>query len=183
MTPILHGTTYHFRSWFNDMSSKPRNKKHNSKGRYFRVANILLSPLVLVYVAGQNDSEVLCWNLKRNRRERVGNATALAVCDTPMPWSMFCGITCRRQDGQVYIKGETLVAPHPVKQEQITNDCNEKHKELLKTCNPAHRLTAFWIASPVGAELSEELISRLVTEYKADEFQAPWEIDQQGAVA
>ncbi|GGY87771.1 hypothetical protein [Shewanella fodinae] len=159
-------------------SSKPH--KTLAK-RYYNVARALLRDLVVVFVAGKNDSKVQVWNRKRGKIEFIGKPTALAISDTPMPWSVLCAVTCRRQDGQQYMRTEELAAPHPITQAQIAKHCNELHMQLLKACNPMHRLTAAWIAVPTGEELPMEEVDRIITVLGAYEFLAQWEADEVAA--
>jgi hypothetical protein len=154
------------------MASRP-NK--TAAKRYFRVAQALVKDLLVVFVAGQNDGYVNCWNRKRKRVERITRPTAMAIADVPYPWMVCCAVTGRRQDGEQYAKLEWLAAPHNITQSQIAKHCNELHQQLLAKFNPMHKLTAAWVASPRGEMLDEKEIDEIITALGAYEFLAKWE--------
>lgn len=154
------------------MASRPN---RTAKKRFETIARIVTKDLLIVFVAGKNDSKVKVWNRKHNRVERLTEVTAGAIADVAYKWVMHCAVTGRRQDGQEYMKLEVLTPPHPVMQSQISNSCNELHKEMLARFNKIHQLTAAWIASPHGDELPEAEVDQIITHFGAFDFIAEWE--------
>jgi len=151
-----------------------RPKKTLAK-RYYRVAQALMKNILLVFVAGKNDSMVIAWNRKHRREEPVGMALAGAIADGIYPWVIHCAVTGRRQDGQQYMKLEYLASPHPTMQSQISASCNELHKSMLAEFNKVHQLTAAWVASPRGEELDPAEVDGIITSAGAYDFFAQWE--------
>jgi hypothetical protein len=145
--------------------------------RYYNVARAVLKNRLVVFVAGKNDGRVNVWNTKKGSIEPISRTVASAICDTPLPWYLMCVVTCRRQDGQQYMKIEELAVPHPVTQSQIAKSCNSLHIELVRKCNPEHRLTAAWVGSPKGEELHPLLVDDILTNMGAYDFQAKWECE------
>ncbi len=156
------------------MASRPHK---TAAKRYYTIARLVVKDLLIVFVAGQNDSKVQAWNRKKKRIERISETLAGAIADVPHKWLQHCIVTGRRQDGQEYSKLEILAPPHPVMQSQIANSCNELHKEMLTKFNKMHQLTAAWIVSPVGEELNDTELNEILTKFGAYDFKAQWECE------
>lgn len=152
-------------------------KKHCTTKRHNRVASAVLKDLILVFVAG-NEMGVRLMHRRKQVFVRCTELMADSISDCQFKWSVFCAITCRRQDGQQYMQSEAYNFTQPYRQSFICGYLNERHKELLHETNPAHRAGAGWIACPNGVEISEAEAAEILTKAGAWEFLAKWESEE-----
>lgn len=150
-------------------------KKHNMTKRHERTAKACLKGLVVAFVAGQADGMAQLVNRRTMRPVACGQATADALALCQFKWSVFCAVTCRRQDGQEYMQSEFFKFEQPYRQSGLCEYLNDKHKTMLKGANPEHRVSAAWIACPHGEDISESYAAELITKLGGWEFLAKWE--------
>lgn len=142
---------------------KNRNKKHNPRKRHAAYARALLKKLnaVVVWVAGQNDGAVRLVNLRHGHEIPVVKELVGAIADVPHDWSVLCVALGRRQDGQEYIQTVPVSAPRCF-QDQIADELNNVHMDLIRQMNPNHRAGIAWIACPWGADISDSVAAGLL---------------------
>ncbi len=143
--------------------------------RYDRMAKAMLKGKVVVFVVGQNNGKVQLWDVKREKVVPITVQVAKALHEGRFPWVVHATLACRQQGGDQYAPVAYLPAPSPVTQAQIADSCSEKHLEMMKTINKNHLLTAAWVASPEGVELSEKAVYEIIETFGAFEFYAKWE--------
>lgn len=157
-----------------------KNRKHCTTKRHNRIASAVLKDLVLVFVAG-NGEGVRLMHRRRRVFVRCTELTADSIANCQFKWSVFCAITCRRQDGQEYMQSEAHNFEHPYRQSFISDYLSEQHKRLLHEANPAHRVSAAWIACPNGVEISDEDASEILSAADAWGYQSKWESEREVA--
>lgn len=140
-----------------------RNKKHNPRKRHAAYARAMLKRLnaVVVWVAGQNDGAVRLVNLKTGHEIPVVREIVNAVADVAHDWSVLCVALGRRQDGEEYIQTVPVVAPRCY-QDQIADELNEVHMNLIRSMNPNHRSGIAWIACPWGMDIDDSKAAGLL---------------------
>lgn len=154
------------------MASRPSRTAHK---RYINVTRALMKDIAVVFVAGKNDGQVLPWNTRLNRPERVTAALAGALADGVYPWQVHCVVTTRERCGTENALVYDVPAPHPVRQSQIALGLNEIHKDMLSDVDADIRLTAAWVAVTTGEPMEAEQLKGILTKCGAYDFAAAWE--------
>lgn len=91
------------------------------------------------------------------KRARIKHEAALAVCDTPLRWTICCYAVCRDSNERDYLKAMTIELSEPVKQSAIHKALSTAHYDWMQAeVNMAHLLTLAWIAT-TGPEPSQEV--------------------------
>lgn len=154
-----------------------KRKKHCATKRHERIARAIFKDLVAVFVAGSGKGVQLV-NRRLKRPVRCTELMAISLQDCQFMYSVYCAITCRRQDGQEYIRSKAYNFTQPYRQSFLSEWLNSEHIELMKTTNEMHRCTAAWIACPNGVEISDSEASDIFTNLGAYNFLAKWEADK-----
>lgn len=139
-----------------------KRKKHNPAKRHAAYCRALLKQLnaVVAWVAGQHNNACVLISVKTGKTITMGPELERAISDVQHDWSIYCAVFGRRQDGQEYMMGSTVIAPRCY-QLQIADQLSDIHTGILRGMNPQHRVGLDWLACPWGEDISEEDAGRL----------------------
>ncbi|GGO89199.1 hypothetical protein GCM10011348_46390 [Marinobacterium nitratireducens] len=139
-----------------------KRKGHSIHKRHAAYSRALLHRLsaVVLWVAGQNDNKCILVSLKTGKAITIGPELYRAIDGVQHDWATYCAVFGRRQDGEEYMQGATIMAPRCY-QSQIATQLGEIHTEILRGMNPQHRVGIGWIGCPWGQDISEADAGRL----------------------
>lgn len=129
----------------------------------------------ILWVSGSDPRVV---NLKTGELMVIKARNLALLADQMFWWSVHIVVCCRGADDQEYIKSAFLKAEHPYKQNSMLEVHQREHSKLVASCNPQDIVSAGYIASPHGIELTDEQIDKLMTKYDAWEFHTPREAEK-----
>ena len=94
------------------------------------------------------------------QRKRINYDAALAICNTPLKWTICCYAICRDNNEREYLKAMAIELSEPVKQDAINQALSHAHYDWMKAeVNMNHLLTLAWIAT-TGPEPSQEVAAK-----------------------
>lgn len=157
-------------------SKKKGGKKNCHMKRAQKMAIFGTSDLLLVFVGGKAETYAL--DKKSGGPVNIGPSIAASLNSVAFKWCVYLAVLCKDQNGQQYIQSEEVKLVHPYKRELLVEMLNEKHRELIKTCNPLHVLNMGWIASTVPYEFEDQHCEKLFNLQGGWKFNAKWEEDK-----
>ena len=163
-------------SVFSMTKQKKRNKKHCQVKRVTSMATLGTKDMLLVFCGGKKETQA--FDKKTLRPVNVGPTIAESIAKLPFKWSVYIAVWCRRQDGQDYIQSEQYNFDVPYHRANIENLLNERHDELIRSCNQLHIVNIGWIGSTVNYDINDKLATELFTKQSAWEHLAEWEIEK-----
>ena len=133
------------------------------------LAKITASQTLFVSVYG-TDGGVTAHN-HAGQRKRINYDAALAICNTPLKWTICCYAICRDNNEREYLKAMAIELSEPVKQDAINKALSQAHFDWVKAeINKSHLLTLAWIATT--GQMREEVAGKIFTSMGAwDEFE------------
>ena len=151
-----------------------KRKAYNPQKRFQRLANATMKHVGVLYVGGK-DVKCQLIDMRTTRIFNPGLATAKTVSEGRFKWSIFCAIFCRDQDNKDYMKSLLVVVPRATRQQDIADQVNDIHRDMLKTCNRDHVLNLGWIACTDGRDLNENAAGKIFENADAWDYLAGWE--------
>lgn len=93
--------------------------------------------------------KTLIFNRKLNTPVDITLKQEVALKKERWKWNIHSGIVCRKQNGEIYFDREENIFTHS---EVLLKEMNSYIADTLtdhfQLCNPMHRLTMFWVATP-----------------------------------
>ncbi|WP_392563224.1 hypothetical protein RHO12_12780 (plasmid) [Orbus sturtevantii] len=159
--------------------TKKRNKKYNptlkfqiiskERSKYYKILDITAIG-VFVY--------------RRNREYKPKKADAHLLNGVRYKWQIMAGVICRDQFKKEYLKTETFITAQEYFTSELADYLTEFQKELWEQSNPLHRLTQFWLASPVETDINDNwLLSQLTNKGAYSNFITEYEHAQMNKVS
>lgn len=152
---------------------KKRNKKHCQVKRVTNMATLGTKDMLLVFCGGIKETHA--FSKKTLKPVTIGPSIADSLAKLPFKWSVYIAVLCRRQDGQNYIRSEQYNFDVPYHRANIENLLNERHDQLIRTCNSAHILNIGWIASTVPYDIEDSDAINLFDQQDGWDYLAEWE--------
>lgn len=112
--------------------------------------------------------------------ERVAMSKGFAdlLNSTPIKWQVDCYILSREKNGKNKLTGETILTP-PCKHPEIGEALADHHwllvEQFKRSSQGDNFITAAWVASLAGTELTEEQAFKIFMDCGAWSLQSDWE--------
>lgn len=91
----------------------------------------------------------LVYNRKKGAIVGVTPLQERALKSERWKWNIHSGIICRKQDGEVYLdREENIFTQTEVRLTEMNDYVTDTLSDHFLKCNPMHRLTMFWVATP-----------------------------------
>ena len=129
------------------MSARPRNKKYNPVKRRINRAHATLSRYCIAWRDDWEKSHVVT-----HSGSPVTVSYALGECLTSaaLKWDLMVCVLGRRQDGQEYVKTETVTTPCAYFNQDMTSVYYERVSDMVANFNPRHLVATGWIIGVSG---------------------------------
>lgn len=149
-----------------------RNKKYNpNKHKQLNVER-LLRPYLVCFMVGKHDEKCVLYDYRNGRIiDRPPPSVAMAIIHNPFKWVMHLGVFGRKENGQEYMECQILSSPNYYYQHELIKTYNEYHQEMISIFNKSRMLTAGWIGSTSGIELSEKEMTKIFAKLGAWDFE------------
>lgn len=148
-------------------------KKYVAHENKRKSAQAVLKNLVIGFTA--NNDRLKLINIKTKKIEQAGPNIDAAMTKIRYKWLIYIAAMGRTELGKAYIKLEEVEMPHPVFKNDISDQVAKIHQSLCDTVPAKQHSNIGWIASPVGAELSENELGELFELMNCWECLAPWQ--------
>lgn len=148
-----------------------RNKKYNPKK--YKQLNLerLLRPYLVCFLVGKYDEYCVLYD--KDTHQIIKNpppSIAFAIAKNPFKWIMHLGVFGRKENGQEYMECQVLGSSNYYYQHELISTYNEYHTDMMKKFNKKRMLTAGWIGSTSGVELTEEQMTKIFSNLGAWDF-------------
>lgn len=116
---------------------------------------------------------------KRDKEYKPKKVEAYSLNEVRYKWQIMAGVICRDQFKKEYLKTETFITAQEYFTSELADYLTEFQVDLWEQSNPLHRLTQFWLASPVATNIDENwLMSQLTNKGAYSNFITEYEHDQ-----
>jgi hypothetical protein len=132
---------------------KKRNKKYNPVKHAEICTDYALKNLLVAFVT--NDDKCILVN-KKGELIHLSDRIYRAIAEVKHKWSVYMAAFGEQVDGKPYTKSSEVITSNRHYQYELVDTLNKEHSKLVKNFNHEQFKGAGWLASPVGAELSEE---------------------------
>lgn len=133
--------------------SKKRNKKYNKYKNAEICTDYALKNIYVAYTT--SDDDCLLIN-KKGELMHITHKIYRAIAEVKHKWSVYMSAFGKQPDGKSYSKSSEVITSNRYFQHELIDTLNQEHIKLVKNFNDQQFTGAGWIASPVGAELTEK---------------------------
>ncbi|MDG3089157.1 hypothetical protein P7F88_25175 [Vibrio hannami] len=163
------------------MSSKKKRKpsKSSHQSRLIKLQTMqskkILSTHLSVFAA--SFGEGIYVYAKNGERQHITKVAADVFPRIQLKWSVTCYVMCRDNNGQDYLKSIVITLDEERSHKTIKSAISELHWNFLQNeCNENHILTAGWIATKAGEEVSDDIAYKVFDDIGVwRECFAPWQ--------